>query len=1085
MTPTKEQREAIDARDNQILVAAAAGSGKTAVLVQRILKLVAEENVPIDRLLVVTFTEAAASEMKERIGDALTKLLESRPDDENLLRQSARLSTAPISTIHSFCMRLVKDNFQRIELDPSFRVGDQTELRLLQSQVMDNLFEESYSSNENFAALVEAFGGGKTRDVRLDELIRRLYDFIESRPFPEEAASAYKSIGMDVWFGIIKEEIALELDTALSVIQRACKLCRLPGGPEKYLLTLYDDESQVKGLRNILGTASLEKLYEAIKSISHSKIYVYRGKEKETVNEDLRLEVKELRDKNIKKRLERLQTRFMFASPEKMLADIQNVQPVVESLLDLCLEYRARYSAEKRVRNLVDFSDLEHFAIQLLWEEGSPVAKALSSKFEEVLIDEYQDTNEVQEMILSAIKPKRRFMVGDVKQSIYGFRHAKPQLFIEKQDSDATRRIVLSKNFRSRIQVLDAVNFFFERLMSRAVGDVDYDDDARLNLGASYSDEGDFKAELHIIGDGNEGLLIARRIHELVLQGFRYGDIVVLTRSLRSAAIELTEELKQQGIHAVAEMPGGLFDTPEVKTALSLLRVVDNPRQDIDLLAVLRLYGFSADELLRLRHGAGDGDYYDCLLAYDEEDELHSRVAEFLSDIARWRKRAVVLSISRLIGVLYEETGLPYVYGEMRGGAVRQANLQLLLEKAIQYESTSFSGLFHFVRYIEWLKEHSSDEENAAMLLPEDDSIVQVMTIHKSKGLEFPVVILSGLGRRFNRMDERVGVVLHPQHGLGAMYTDLEKRTRANTIPRLALSLLRQKENMSEEMRVLYVAMTRAKEKLIMTGCAAEVPTKPIREANTFLEWLAPCVTASQEYVSLCIHPSVEASEGEAVSVKEPAPRKAAPKAIQPIFELPSKLAISELKRLYALETSPDSAAAFDDENTFEAPKFYTSGQITPMRMGTMLHTAVEHMDIHRDRDPAAISALIQNLAEKGLLSREEAGAIDIARLCAFANSPLADRMRAAKSLHREVPFVIGIRPEEIYDTEADTNILVHGIIDCYFETADGEIVLVDFKSDARPETLQKRYATQMKVYRRAIEKATGKPLSESLFYSL
>ena len=1287
MNFTKEQQQAIDARDGQILVAAAAGSGKTAVLVHRILTLI-KEKTDIDRMLVVTFTEAAAAEMKERIGDALAELLEINPDDENLLRQSARLPAASISTIHAFCLKLVKDHFHRIDLDPAFRIGDQTELNLLQSQVMEALFEGAYARDEDnktpsFSSLVETFGGGKTRDIRLDRLIRRLFGFIESQPFPQEAIEKYISIFDDntlnssIWVKIVREEMALALDGALTIINRAKNLCLLPGGPEKYLLALQEDESLVHYLQKILqNDTGLDELYDTFSKIKHTAIHTYRGKEKEAIDEELRLQVKDMRDKDIKKRIEKIKTRFLFTNPDKMREDIHNLQPVIKALFDLTLDYRARYNEEKRARNLVDFSDLEHYAIQILWEGDfrdqttltpSPVAAALANKYEEVLIDEYQDTNEVQERILSAVTSPRRFMVGDVKQSIYGFRHAQPKLFTEKYNNPDINTIVLSKNFRSRGQVLDAVNFFFERLMSKAAGDIEYDNKAALYLGAEFPEtEWDFTTELHIadtfspqedsqkefgqdlqkgLKEGvhinkeevhidsednseksldnedtttikirHEARLIANRIHSLVgkmpvrdskapggLRPCRHGDIVVLTRSVRSIAASLTEELKQQGIHAVAETPGGFFETPEIMIALSLLKIVDNPRQDIDLLAVLRLYGFTPDEMLAIRlcgdtfHSdtlgdkpKKDIDYYDCLPAYIESGsntDLRSRLIVLLEDINQWRKKAIILPISRLIGVLYEETGLPYRFGAMAGGAVRQANLQLLLEKAIQYETTSFTGLFHFVRYIEWLQTNAEDE-SAAMILPEDDTVVRVMTIHKSKGLEFPVVFVSMLGRQFNKMDERFGVILHPALGVGAMYTDLEKRTRSNTISRLALALLRQREAVSEELRVLYVAMTRAKEKLILTGCvtnledqlekwqalsdvsntsgilnisdisdtsdifsapAGLLPLYALREAKSYLDWLVPCaLQPSQQHIKLCIYQEglpasdlflekilapeeILALEKGSVTEKESAhkeheeievssPEKESNLDKKPILKeessiqqkgiigeesslrqkgiigeestLPSKLAISELKRIYALEISPDSTTAYEDDNIFEAPLFYKAAgsQITPLRMGAILHTIVEHMDLHRDRDAGSIKNLIASLVNIGLLSQEEAKAVNIDKLTDFAASSLAHRMRAARKLYREVPFVIGLSPEEVYgdyNKEAEgTDILVHGIIDCYFETEAGEIVLVDFKSDANPDTLQVRYATQMKIYRRAIEKATGKPVAESLFYS-
>jgi len=1164
---TPEQEAAIKARDNQVLVAAAAGSGKTSVLVERILTLVTKENFNIDQLLVVTFTEAAAAEMKERISEGLTKRLEATSGDEHehLLRQSSLMPAASISTIHAFCRRLVKDYFHYIDIDPNFRVGDQTELELLQGQVMEALFEDEYQNNsEIFAPLVEAFGGGKIKDSRLDTLVRDLFECIESSPYPERAVDKYIENAKDIstWIPLVMEEISLSLKAALNAVRRAQNICRLPNGPLQYLIALDDDESLIVSLQSTLESSpSWDKLYTAFFSVKHTTIYTYRGKAKEEIDDDLREQAKSLRDKGVKAQIDKIRKRFFFVEPDKMREDTSNLCPIVSALFNLALKYREAYSIEKRNRNLVDFNDLEHFAIQILWKadsEPSSAALTLSRKYREVLIDEYQDTNEIQEIILMAISNARRFMVGDIKQSIYGFRRAQPQLFDMKSVNPNVNTIYLSRNFRSSLSVIDTVNFFFSQLMRKTGGTgasagVEYDINARLYPGTEAQRKGDFIAELHVAqfaekaeededkkegedkkGDRKEtddistakiqqeARLIANRIHELDGE-YKRSDIVILVRAVSSIAAALTEELKMRDINAVAEVPGGFFKAPEIMVALSLLRVVDNPRQDIDLLAVLRLYNFTPDELLRLRITGEGVNYYDFIYSALREDRIDSdlryRLQTFIDDLNRWRKQAIVSPISRLIGVLYSDTQLIEQMGAMPGGAVRQANLRLLMEKAIQYEKTSFTGLFHFVRYMEWLQNHGVDE-SVANLVPGDDSLVRVMTIHKSKGLEFPVVFVSMLGRNFNLSDERQSVILHPEWGMGAMYTDLELRTRSNTLGRVALSALKRRETMVEELRVLYVAMTRAKEKLILTGCVTELedsqkkwketqaamtatdnasdmimPFYVLREAKCYLDWLMPCAWNENAPVEIHIYENilVPASTFSQEIVKFPKYERISEQD-KLYFDsaesnLPSKIAISELKRVYALESSPDSVALSEELSPFEPPAFFaalTAGnQITPIRMGTVLHTVVEHMDINQDCDRPSIKKLIENLATRGLLSPEEAEAVNIKKLIGFAQSKLAARMRMAKSFYREVPFVIGISSEEVYGAEAPAaTILVHGIIDCYFETEAGEIVLVDFKNDARHDMLSTRYGTQMKIYRKALEQATGKPVTESLFYS-
>jgi len=729
-------------------------------------------------------------------------------------------------------------------------------------------------------------------------------------------------------------------------------------------------------------------------------------------------------------------------------------------------------------------------------------------------------------------------MVGDAKQSIYGFRHAQPYLFISKLLN--TNPIFLSKNFRSRKAVIDTVNFLFERLMSPACGDVPYDESAQLYLGVDAAgDEADYKTEIIIseaIADDEEdedepndpkirqeALILASRINDMVgklmvkdgggLRPCKFSDIVILTRSVRQIAAALVEELKNLGINVVLEVSGGFYDTPEIMMALSLLKIVDNPRQDIDLLAVIRLYNFSPDEMLEIRHIGELNlkedkkilDYYDCLLYYIENGEdksLCRRLSSLMEDIGNWRRKAVIHPISMLISIIYEETGLLNYFGTMPGGSLRCANLRLLLEKAIQYEATSYTGLFHFVKYVQWLKANEIDESTAANL-PDNDSVVRVMTIHKSKGLEFPVVFVSMLGRGLNQMDMRANVILHPEYGIGSMHTDLKLKTRANTISRLALSLKRRQEAISEELRILYVALTRAKEKLVLTGCVTKldyklkawqtladyhdaIPVQAIREAKSFLDLLMPCALQAQDIIDVNVNPALE--PGEFIQTDIPMPAELFTIAQYETIEeaeLPAKLSISELKRIYALEKSPGALPFYEEDINFEPPQFYKPVDLSPLRIGTNLHTIIEFMDLTRDIDEKSVLSLIASLVGKGLITKEEAGAIDTDKIIRFASSPLARRMRSARRLHREVPFVMGLSLEEIYGKgHAEETILVHGIIDCYFETAEGDIILVDFKNDSRPDTLHIRYKTQMEIYKKAVERATGKKVSESIFYS-
>ncbi|MCL1998184.1 MAG: helicase-exonuclease AddAB subunit AddA [Turicibacter sp.] len=1124
---TVEQQKAVDLRSEQIIVAAAAGSGKTRVLVERILKMVLDkaEKINIENLLVATFTELAAAEMKERIEKSLLDKLDGateRAEKEHLLRQIAYMPLASISTIHSFCLSVVRDYFYVVNLDPAFRIGDAAELNMLKSQVMETLFEKSFEENENFDRLIRIFGSGKTgqaaatKDVRLDELVRRLANFLESRPFPDQAATEYlaffrEDIDESEWLRIIKGELNEVLISAKERLMFLAKICKEEDGPEKYLENLDRDLTMIDSLLEVLQNDDFDETHRIFSAVSFGKMFVYSAKMKESegIDEELRKKVIDGRN-GVKKWISGIVEKLFSASPEKIRADIQALEPVIKALLDLTAEFRASFMEEKRKRNLVDFNDLEYYAVQILIKDGEPseIAKNLSEKYREVLIDEYQDTNEKQELILASIASGacRRFMVGDIKQSIYGFRHARPHLFMEKiREAD---HIFLSKNFRSRSEILDGVNFFFEKIMPN------YDEANKLHYGASYAGVG-FVPELHIleateISDEEvesdflaveeddkqtraarlEARLIAEKIEEL---DYPYRDIVVLLRSKKMAAV-VTEELKSLNIGAVAEIEGSFFETPEIMLTLSLLRIIDNPRQDIDLIAIMRLYGFTADELLEIRR-CSEGDFYDCVL-FSKNEKLPS----FLADLERWRKKAIVSPISQLLGILYEEADLLNRFAKAPAGKVRVANLQLLLEKAAQYEETSFSGLFNFMQFLEWVKVHS-DDDNAAQL-PETENLVRVMTIHKSKGLEFPVVFVSQLGKGFNFSDERAKVILHPALGIGAKYVDLEMRMASNTISRQALAILRKQENVEEELRILYVAMTRAKERLILTGCVKDLtksmekwedtPTTPytIKAAKTVLDWLVPCcLTGSPKgRVTLTQHKSENLKfaakremPDENFLVNYPWERVEKPD----LRLMPSKLAISELKRIHNLEMETDSTSAFDDV-TFAAPEFFAAKEESRiLRLGTIMHTIVEHMDFARDRDLPQILALVTDLAARNLIEPGYIEERNIISLLNFVNSPLAAQMRTAKRIFREVPFVIGLSPSEIYSKGgADDLILVHGIIDCYFETPEGDLILVDFKSASNPQVLEERYAMQMKIYEKVLRRIEGREVTEQVFYS-
>ncbi|MCL2217262.1 MAG: UvrD-helicase domain-containing protein, partial [Defluviitaleaceae bacterium] len=996
------------------------------------------------------------------------------------------------------------------------------------------------------------------------------------------------SLDATPWAKVAREELVIGLEGALEGIRQAIEICHMPDAPYKYLDRLEEEKSLVLDLKAAINLP-FENMYDAFQNITWGRLPSVTAKD--MVDPLLKSRVQRIRD-TVKKRVKALVSGIFFAPPGKMLDDLTALAPRVSALMALASRFSAAYAAEKRARNILDFTDLEHFAIKILYPNGPEdmTPDPAFRLYHEVLIDEYQDSNEIQDLILSAVA-ERRFMVGDVKQSIYRFRRANPGLFIkkynsfkvinpeEKGESEGSVRIDLSHNFRSRPEILTAVNFFFSRLMCPELGEVEYDSAAALQPGRNDSDSSKtprIKVELldqTEDGDGQreendadepadnviaETRVIAGCIHELLatqkvwsadtgeLRPCRLGDIAILTRGLTGIAGTVLEELKNHGIDAVADMNAGFFEQQEVKTALSFLRVTDNPRQDIDLITVLScpVYDFSPDELFEISRNIprteGAMDFYDCLVAASAEKEndqpspLAAKAQSFLLDLENWRAASVYLPVSRLIGLIYDSTRYPAFVGSTTGGAIRQANLRLLLERAIEFEETGLKGLFHFIRYIERLGE-SGNVSSASE--PHDKNTgdrVRLMTIHKSKGLEFPVVICGFLAKQFNLEDERRPVILHSEMGVGPYYVNSVLRTRSNTLARFSLARMTRRENLSEELRCLYVAMTRAKEILILTGRAKNLQASMEKwedyanqcvlplyyrlGVKSYLDWLMPCLIGEKNEALFRINirrieeiptPTVLPKKpGEEPEAQE-SPRIPMLKPHIAAHALPSKLSISEIKRLY--DITPDSTpftergdASHHSINTagkspaFEAPSFeppafiQAESGVTPMGMGSALHVITEAIDYHTHTTQDAIKELIADLTEKNLLDPEDAAAIDTAKILQLTNSPLADRLRRAEKIYRETPFVLAIPAEKLYpgimQEQSQESILVHGIIDCHFEE-DGQIVLLDFKSDNIPRGMTlsqwgENHRVQLEIYKQALAKATQTEVKEVLLYS-
>ncbi len=885
---TDEQKNAIYLKDNNILVAAAAGSGKTAVLVERIINKIVNENIDIDKLLVVTFTNAAASEMRERILKAIYKKQdesEKQEDVENLQKQINLLNKASICTIDSFCLDIIRNNFYELNITPNFRIADTAETELLKQETLEELFEKKYEEkNEDFQKLIKTYTSYRD-DTPLKELILKIYTYIESSPFPEEWLEEkiemfnIENVNMDFaktkWGEILLKDVNDELIDSIAALNTQMNRLSVEKDLEKFVLLIKQDISQLELLKSNLD--SWDKSFSLANSIEFgrwpSNKILSEAKEK----------AKKVRDE-VKNKLKKKIDKIFISNSNEACQDIVDMYNVLRKLKNVIIEFDKEFFKKKQQKNILDFTDIEHLALKILInKEGekiikTDVAKRYEEKFTEIAIDEYQDSNLVQEYILTAVSNgKNIFMVGDVKQSIYKFRQAMPELFLNKYKTykltnenlkDIGIKIQLFKNFRSRKNVLDFTNVIFENIMSENLGDINYTEEEYLNLGANFENSKEnLKTEIDIINiteetDSNfeikkysneddeddeekeenekvedvelEARFVARKIQELIENRFqiydnkngvfrdiKYKDIVILLRSTKIKAPIFEKELINLDIPVFSDTSSQYLDSFEIKTIMSLLKIIDNPMQDIPLVMVMRssIGKFTDNELLEIRLAGGDEFFYTAMLKsrLSVDDSLRKKIDDLLNNIEKWRREEKYLGLDELIWNIYEDTGFLNYVELLPNGNLRKANLQMLFERAKQYESASFKGLFNFINFIEKLS-LSSGDLGAAKLIGENQDVVRIMSIHKSKGLEFPIVFLSGTGTGFNLMDLNNDILLHQHLGIGAKYIDYDMQIKYDTLSKMALRYKLHEETLSEEMRVLYVALTRAKEKIFITG---------------------------------------------------------------------------------------------------------------------------------------------------------------------------------------------------------------------------------------------------------------------------
>ncbi|PWU67762.1 helicase-exonuclease AddAB subunit AddA [Gracilibacillus dipsosauri] len=929
---TKEQEEAIYQSGSNILVAAAAGSGKTAVLVERIIQKLLNKETPvdIDQLLVVTFTNAAAQEMRNRIGEALEEALAADPGSNHLKKQISLLQHASISTLHSFCMELVRKYAYRLDIDPSFRIADEVEADMIRQDVLEQLFEEWYGLEEDaeqeaFFQVVDRFSNDRN-DLEIEGLILTLYEFSIQHPNPdlwlEQLAETYAveettDESTLTWLTILKKEVARQLEVMEMQITQALELTKEADGPYHYAEALDSDKEMIQQAKGAIALS-----WQEARAVFTNGKFKALSRKKVECSEDKKDQVKAFRD-DLKKRWNKVASDWFSRDLSFHLADMKELYPIINHLTKMIKDFRFHYQEAKKEKGLVDFSDLEHFALDVLLEDKSDklpssIALELRKKYREIMVDEYQDTNIVQETILTSIADQdngNMFMVGDVKQSIYRFRHAEPSLFIDKytrfsEEEDPGYRIDLARNFRSRKEVLVAANYVFRQLFDQEVGDLEYDQDAELIYGnKSYDDIPLAQPDTEIIiidQESNEAerealdmeledredlekAQLEARAYAKKIQSFighddrpplqvmdkktsmprkvEYRDIVILLRSMTWAPT-IMEEFKKQGIPVYAELSTGYLAAIEIQVMMSLLKIVDNPRQDIPLAAVLKspIVGLDENELAEIRLTKKNSTYYEATKAYLAKTaggQTEGKLDGFMTNLEKWRKEARQGALSALIWQIYQETGYYDFVGGIPGGRQRQANLRALYDRAKSYESTSFRGLFRFLRFIERMEDRGEDL-GAAKALGEQEDVVRIMTIHKSKGLEFPVVIVGAMNKQFNQQDLKEKYLLHKELGFATKYIDPLKRIMYPTLHYHALKKEMQREMLAEEMRVLYVALTRAREKLVMVGTVPSLDKKKRKwemmlhhndwvlphyyrlEALSYFDWIGAVLTRHQ-----------------------------------------------------------------------------------------------------------------------------------------------------------------------------------------------------------------------------------------------
>ena len=1148
------------------------GSGKTTVLVERIINKIINEKIDIDKLLIVTFTNAAASEMRQRILEAIYSKIDENPENLDLQRQILLLNKANISTIHSFCLEVIKNYFYEIAVSSNFRIGDTSEIELLKQETLEEVFEKLYEEkNEEFIELVNTYSGYRDDDS-LKELILKIYNYSQSMPFPlewiNESVEKFnlgnkldQDFGKTLWGKILVEYFIDEIKSCINDLESLSIKLEREFDLERYYLVISNDIENLKSL--VKENQTWNGIYINLNNV---KFETWPRQAKTDC--ELKDKCKEVRDE-IKDRVKDLTKKVFIYSSEEANQDIYKMYKILKSLEKVILEFSNRYQENKKDKNIIDFNDIEHYALKILVKKDeksnyipTDIALNYKEKFVEIAIDEYQDSNLVQEYILTTISNGNNiFMVGDVKQSIYKFRQARPELFLEKYDKyvlaedeesacKEDTKIQLFKNFRSRKNVLDFTNIIFENIMSKKLGDIDYNEKEYLNLGANFEECKELtsgKVELDIIdltseeteeNETDELILekteleakyVANRIKEVLnsnlhiydkKQGYRkvtYKDIVILLRTTSNVANIYEKELNKLELPVFSDSTSSYFETEEIQTILSVLRIIDNPNSDIPLVTVMRseIGGFTDNELVEIRLTSKNTSYYEALEEVknsNEESELKQKVIYFLNMLEKWQQKQEYLALDELIWYIYESTNYYDFVNSNPNGELKTANLKLLFEKAKDYEKASFKGLYNFINYIDKISKSSGDA-GSAKLIGENENVIRIMSIHKSKGLEFPVVFLCGTGKMFNVQDLNQSILLHQDMGFGPKYINYERKIEYNTLAKEAIRVKTLNEILSEEMRLLYVALTRAKEKLIITGCDKNLKKSisekensnldivNIRKAKSYLDWLELVYLNDKEKINDILEVDfINKSE-----IKEELDNKEEKNEsnIKYWNEIDKKIEKNVDKILsweypYIKSTEIEGKASVTDIakgkkkgliDITEKPKFLNENQkLNKAEIGTLMHLILQKLDFSITYTEKTIKELIQKLIASKIINENQSKYINIQKILKFTESDLYKELKEAKEANKEKPFYIYISSNEIYNDETGEKILVQGIIDLYYIDKNDKLILVDYKTDyvandAEQELVDK-YKGQLEIYKRALEQALNKKVEAVYIYS-